>query len=378
MNKDELKESLTKDEVTQLLSELGAQNFTYLDSKDAIITNTICHNISEGSMKLYYYNKNKSFRCYTHCSDDYFDIYELVIRSFALRDIKYSFADALQWVATQTKREVTGRNSVSVDASDSVFGDLTMMNIEPPKELLWLNKKLSKKKMKENEYELVRYSDKILTLFEEYYHSAFLNDNISVESMKKFEILFYSYQDKIIIPHRYYETGEIIGIKARNLKQSDVEKGFKYLPMKVRNIQYSYPTHYNLYGLFQNKETIKKYRKIIVFESEKSVLQFETYFPNQNIAVAISGSSISQRQIDMILQLRVEEVILALDKEYVAIGDKKYTIHNRKVQRIAKLIKSYCKTSQILDTENLLEEKDSPSDKGAETLKKLINSRQLL
>ena len=71
-NKDEIKNSLTLNQIEDLLTELGGEPRRY---KDLLIAKTICHGGS--SHKLYYYPNTKLFRCYTDCSDTW-DIFELI------------------------------------------------------------------------------------------------------------------------------------------------------------------------------------------------------------------------------------------------------------------------------------------------------------
>ena len=76
-NKDEIKQSLTIDQVTDYLNELGGEP---LQQGDNILTaKTICH--CGETHKLYYYNNTHLFRCYTDCEEDSFDIFELVMKN---------------------------------------------------------------------------------------------------------------------------------------------------------------------------------------------------------------------------------------------------------------------------------------------------------
>ena len=43
--------------------------------------------------------------------------------------------------------------------------------------------------------------------------------------------------------------------------------------------------------------------------------------------------------------------------------------------KICNIYKNYCNFSLVYDMENLLDMKDSPTDKGEETFKKLLNRR---
>ena len=76
-NKDEIKESLSIEQVFDFLSEFGGEPQI---RGNIIVSKTICHNHKgEGSHKLYYYDNTKLFKCYTNC-DSTFDIFELMLK----------------------------------------------------------------------------------------------------------------------------------------------------------------------------------------------------------------------------------------------------------------------------------------------------------
>ena len=108
--------------------------------------------------------------------------------------------------------------------------------------------------------------------------------------MDKFNILYSNSQNKIIIPH-YDIEGNLVGIRGRALDRWEIENIGKYLPVKVEQTWYKHPLSMNLYGLNKNKENIKKYGYVFLFESEKSVLQFENfpYFYLIHISSLIKG-----------------------------------------------------------------------------------------
>ena len=76
-DKNEIKESLSTEDIYNLLQEWGGEpEFTSF----GIISSTICHNLpGEGSRKLYFYENSRLFKCYTEC-DSTFDIFELTIK----------------------------------------------------------------------------------------------------------------------------------------------------------------------------------------------------------------------------------------------------------------------------------------------------------
>ena len=60
-----------------------------------------------------------------------------------------------------------------------------------------------------------------------------------------------------------------------------------------------------------NKDNIRKIKKAIVFESEKAVLQYDSYFgPESNISVACCGSNLITYQLELLLSLKVNRQTL--------------------------------------------------------------------
>lgn len=364
-DKDKIKSELTLEEVKTLLTELGTQHIELYLDKGHIITNTICHHISDGKMKLYYYIEEKVFHCYTDCGSN-FDIYELVIKNHKLKGVEMNLTSAINWILR------TLGKSTSYENKPEGFMHQSNSRLE---EIEWFDSLTVKKPVV---IPMKVHSDLILRLFFDEPHPLFLEDGISESTMKKFEIMYYEKSNRIVIPHRHYKTGEIIGLKSRSLNFEDIDKGFKYIPMKIQEVSYSYPTFQNLYGLYQNKEMIKKLRKVVIFESEKSVMQFESFFPNQNFSVALCGSNISKLQVEMLLELGVEEVIIALDKEFTKLNSKEADVNYDKLKRLCGMFSSYTRVSMIWDKKNLLRLKDSPSDRGREVFVELFKNRKTI
>ena len=363
-DKDKIKSELTLEEIKTLLTELGTQHIEIYLEKGHIITNTICHNISDGKMKLYYYLEEKTFHCYTDCGSN-FDVFDLVIKNHSLKGVEMNLISAINWILRTLGKETRYENKPQGFIHNS--GRL--------EEIDWFDSLFPKKPVL---IPMVSHSDLILKLFSDKPHPSFLEDGIDEKTMKKFEIMYYEKSNRVVIPHRHYKTGEIIGLKSRSLNFEDIDKGFKYIPMKIQNVSYSYPTFQNLYGLYQNKEMIKKIKKVVIFESEKSVMQFESFFPNQNFSVALCGSNISKIQVEMLLDLGVEEVIIALDKEFTKLNSKEADINYDKLTRLCRMFSSYTNVSMVFDRKNLLQLKDSPSDRGRETFIELFKNRKTI
>ena len=136
----------------------------------------------------------------------------------------------------------------------------------------------------------------------------------------------------------------------------------------------------NLYGLNWAKENIKAFKKAVVVESEKSVLQYMTFMGAENsIAVACCGSSLSSHQFQMLLEVGATEVIIAFDKDFEDSYDEVFKKQVRNLTNIHKKFGSYAQISFMFDKENnILPQKTSPTELGKEVFMKMFKERIML
>ena len=114
----------------------------------------------------------------------------------------------------------------------------------------------------------------------------------------------------------------------------------------------------------------------MLVEAEKSVLQTDTMFGDDNFTVALCGSNLTDRQIKIILELGVREVIVALDKQFTTIDSEECVKWAKMIkEKIVNRLAPYVKVSILWDTKNLLDYKDSPTDKGKEVLLQLMQDK---
>ena len=180
-------------------------------------------------------------------------------------------------------------------------------------------------------------------------------EGISQESMDKFQVFYDSFSDRLVYPIRNID-GKIVNIGGRTLDPLWKEK-------KLR--KYTYFAGWGemnvIYGLYENLEEIKRRREVIIFEGCKSVLMADTWGIH-NCACLLT-SHLNPQQMKLLAKLGVR-VVFALDKE-VRIRDD----HN-----IARL-KQYTNVEYLWDRQDLLDDKDSPVDKGLEVFKQLYEQR---
>ena len=72
IGKKDIFASLTIEDVENFLKGLGVEQIASYPEKGYLICPTICHNPLEDatSMKLYWYQDHKIFRCYTECNEN--------------------------------------------------------------------------------------------------------------------------------------------------------------------------------------------------------------------------------------------------------------------------------------------------------------------
>ena len=211
-------------------------------------------------------------------------------------------------------------------------------------------------------------------MFKEAYHQSWINEGISIETMSKYGIKYYIKDDKIVIPH-YDINNNLVGIRGRALKEDDVLAGKKYMPLMIEKKLYNHPLALNLFGLNHTKEAIKRIKKIIIFEAEKSVQQCDTYFKEDNFSIATCNMSISKWQRDMILSLNPKEVFIAFDKQFSDPNTKEAYDFAEKLLKQAYPFTPYATTYVIWDDMGILPYKASPSDMGKEILLELMKNK---
>lgn len=352
INVQDLKDFITSEMIISLLKELGSE--TYLvDNKQNMLFQTVCH--GGDSHKLYYYPSTGTFHCFTGCSES-FDIINLVMKTKSI-----GFQESLYFISGFVG--FSQKRGFVLDRQDTDDWDI-----------LEKYKIYATEEQSTTLEEEVFYNEKILNYYKTALHDKWADDGITRHAVDKFEIKFDEGHNRIIIPHRNI-SGELIGIRVRNLESWAVDNGLKYMPLMLQDNIYSHPTGAHLYGLFQNLETIQKVGKIVIFESEKSVLQCESFYPNNNFSVATCGSAISNTQRNIILNLGIKEVIIAFDKEFEEILTPESDLYSSKLMKVARKFSPYFQTFVVWDSLKKLDYKDSPSDKGKQTLEELMKNK---
>lgn len=343
MRASDIQQSITINQMYDLLDQLGAAPI--LNNENEIIAKSICH--GDDRYKLYYYDNSKRFTCYTNCGSG-FSVFDLLQKVLGI-----DFITSLNMV----------KDKLNIQGNSIPINQLPDMNCF---------KKFSGEVVC-TEYEY--YDERILQQFHKLYHPSWIKDNISTYAMNKYNIRFNIVDNQIIIPH-YDINNNLIGVRVRNLNSEVLDRGQKYMPLFYGNGEYTHNLRGNLYGLNIVESNVRKYGKIIIFESEKACMQLETMYPDHNVAVALSGSNLTDEQADIINDLDVTEVIIALDKEFDGVNTNDEFEYARMIRKnfLSKLL-AFHKVSIIWDSDNLLSEKESPSDCGKDIFEELLKNR---
>lgn len=356
-SKEEVKENLDTEKIYALLDFFNAEP-EYVD--DNIVCKTICHGGEK--RKLYYYSENKLFMCYTECGKS-FDIFELIQKVKGIDDLNSTINFVVNFFNLQYRLS-------EIEVADETKED-------------W---KILRSRIAMDDYEIESVKDLEFDIYEEdilkYYPKPLIlpwkKEGISKDACDYMGICYDPCGGNILIPHRNIQ-GDLIGIRQRTLIQEQEQYG-KYRPWKHNKILYNHPLGFNLYGLDIAKENIEKAKMAIVVESEKSVLEYLTYFGvKNNLCVAVCGSALSKYQFNLLYQLGIKELVLGFDRDFEEKWSDDYIRVQQKFKKVYDKYSPYVNVSFLFDTEcDTLGYKSSPLDEGKDKFLYLFRNRVIL
>lgn len=362
-DKTEIKEQITEENIYSLLCEWGGEpEYTNF----GILSATICHNEPGiGSRKLYWYSNSNLFRCYTGCEEPTFDIFELTIKVFFIqKHQKINLNEAVRYIAF--KFGIIGTDIIQEEYS----------NIEDWQYLNSYDRIQKIKNSTKPELILKTYDSSILDrLNYSIKIKPWLDEGISQEAINYNRIGYYLGGDQVTIPH-FDKDNRFIGLRGRSMCQQECDLYGKYRPIIINKQMYNHPLGLNLYNLNNSKNNIATYQAAIIFESEKSVLLYQTYFGfDKDISVACCGSNLSEYQVYLLKENGAKTIIVAFDRQFQEIGD---TEHQHLKNNLLKLYNKYHKDINIqfiFDVNMITSYKASPIDEGKDKFLKLFNER---
>ena len=312
-----------------ILNEIGCGHIVYHPTKEYYS----CSNCNGDNKTAINIKNNEYLNCKNYTREKEFDenadLLTLVQYNKSINNKNFSFFDTVKYL-----HKLLGL-------------PLTFKKQEEKKEVvdpLYIFKKVKSKRKRQDVLDFQVIDESELQDFIPHVHIDFFREGIMPWSVKKFG-LAYSYKFKRnVIPLRYWLTGELLGFNMRtsveNYDMFDIKKYF---------ITPNYPKQMNLFGLWENKESIQEKGYVVVYEAEKSVLKRDSL--NDSTGVAVSGHEISDEQVKILIGLNCE-IIIAFDKD----------IDIEHIRHCCEKFYGIRKVSYIWDKYDLLGEKDSPAD----------------
>ena len=197
-------------------------------------------------------------------------------------------------------------------------------------------------------------SEKILDYYIDAGNVLFLDDGISLATQNEWEIKYDPQTNSVCIPIRD-ELGSLIAVKARRFKYTaNVPIEHRRFADELQEDESKYvflepgPKSQVLYGLYKNIKAIQQQGIVYVGESEKFTLQL---YDMGYFGVSTGGSKVSKRQIEMLTRLGVK-ICFCFDKD----------ITESDLNDIARGFIEGVPIYAIIDKDNILEKKESPSD----------------
>lgn len=230
-----------------------------------------------------------------------------------------------------------------------------------------------------DEIEVAKFGKESLADFIMLPHINLLHEGIMPQTSELFDICYDPQLDRIIFPHHNYDDrNTIVGITGRTTRSAEEIK--ELLIPKYWNYIKGYMKMYNLYGFAFALEHVKKHGKLLIFEAEKSVLKNFTQTRNEGYSCAVGGHEISDVQVQIIMKYLPSdiEVVIAFDKDVMMMRDKETNEHigEKFLIRTAQKFSKYRNTSYIYDSEDVLDDFDSPIDKGYKVFHELLDNRR--
>ena len=184
--------------------------------------------------------------------------------------------------------------------------------------------------------------ERILRYYQPFVNDMFAKDNISYNVQQEFEIGYDDCSNRITIPIRD-EIGTLVGVKGRLFQEHIGENELKYIYLEPCNRSSI------LYGLYLSIPFIEEKKQVFVTESEKGVMQL--WNMGYKNSVGIGGKQVSRQQINKLTRL-CADVVFLFDKD----------VKREEIEQIASRFIESVNVYAIIDSEGILDEKESPTD----------------
>ena len=184
-----------------------------------------------------------------------------------------------------------------------------------------------------------------------------LDYGVSEDVLKKFGVRIDKKMRRWVYPV-WDHNGGLLTVKGRTMIPDYKVLGL----MKYQNYHKIGTVDY-FGGYRESRSSIEETGVVIVLESIKSCMLLHTW--GYTNCISCETSSINDEQIALLIQMRLREVIVAFDKD----------VSLAKIKENTSKLRRFTAVSAVIDKQGLLEEKESPCDKGREVFEKLIENR---
>ncbi len=374
---------LENDKVEFILSNIGCDHIRYVSNPkgdDYYQCTNPDGGYNEHAVRVYT-NEYLNVQDFTRNLGDVADIFTLVQLAKG-----FDFGHALLYV-----NQILGLSNLSDE-------DLRLLSIDTEAKKVERKQYQQKKKesKKQEERRLYRealekdektYNQAEPLLFEDWY-----KEGICFESVRRmFGIKWYEYDGKyqqIIFPIKEWSTGRVVAYQRRLIYDKSKEQLRLACGQPKYLLTEGYNKNQNLYGLWENYDEIIENRRMIIYESPKSVMK--RWVKQDHTAVAIQGKSISWEQAGIINHIaeciynkdymRVEngeegvvytplEVVVALDSDV-----DEYDVRNV-CKAIRRHSREHFNISYIYDKRGILKNHESPADTNRKNFDTLLKNR---
>ncbi len=276
------------------------------------------------------------------------DIYSIV--SYIIYDadteekIKQCLAKSKYWICNKLNY---------LEYIDEFYKATSDEDPEKPQYNAWL-KKFNKSQIK-LQFNEVRPKE-ILEWYGVVPYYQWYKEGLNISTQKYFQVGIDVNSERITFPI-HNKDGELIGVKGRYCgKNKEIEDKYKYLYLVPCNKSIEF------FNLHRALPYIKKMKEVIVVEGGKTTMYLKQWgYPN---AISIEGDSLSDVQVHLLKELGLDiKYIFAFDK------DKDTKFVKNEVSKLKGRLKF-----GIFDIDDLLEDKDSPTDKGKEVWETLYHN----
>lgn len=184
-----------------------------------------------------------------------------------------------------------------------------------------------------------------------------VDEGIPADVLREYEIRVDKKSNRIVYPV-YDKDGNFIGVKGRtrfkNYKDLQIKKYLNY--QKIQTTDY-------FMGMKQNRGNILATKSAIIFEGLKSVMHVAGW--GYNNCLSSETSDINDAKAAILISMGIRDLTIAFDRD-VGMGH---------IRKATKLLQKYMNVYAVYDKWGLLQDKDSPCDRGEDVWRTLYERR---